>query len=48
VSEAHSDPLEELRADLGGLDDLPSADRVEVFDRANRVLAAELAELDEV
>jgi hypothetical protein len=43
------DPIDALRAELeDGLDQLPVADRVARFERANDVLARELAVLDEV
>jgi hypothetical protein len=40
--------LDTVRSELAELDATPTSARVEVFDRVNRVLAAELAELDEV
>lgn len=43
-----SDRLAALREELAGLDELPVADRVERFEEANEVLAAELAALDEL
>ena len=42
------DSLAALRAELEAVDDLPVDDRVELFERANETLAAELAALDEV
>jgi hypothetical protein len=43
-----SDPLERLRHELAEVDQHPVADRVERFERANEVLAGELAALDEL
>jgi hypothetical protein len=43
-----SDALEQLRRDLAVVDEAPVADRVKRFERANEVLAAELAALDEL
>lgn len=42
------DPLDALRAELATLDQQPVVDRVARFEHANVVLAAALAELDEV
>ncbi len=46
--EVADDSLAALRAELEAVDELPVADRVELFERANETLAAELAALDEV
>ncbi len=43
-----SEVLEQLRRDLETVDDAPVADRLARFERANEVLAAELAALDEL
>ena len=43
-----TDRLEELRAELQSLDDRPVDEHVEVYERANELLAAELSALDEV
>lgn len=40
--------LDELRAQLEGIAELPVAARPEVFERANQVVAGELAALEEV
>lgn len=45
---APRDPIETLRAELATIDQHPVADRVARFEHANSVLAAALAELDEV
>ena len=47
-AEVTDDSLAALRAELEAVDELPVADRVELFERANETLAAELAALDEV
>ena len=47
-AEVADDSLAALRAELEAVDELPVAERVEVFERANETLAAELAALDEV
>ena len=39
--------LDDLRAQLEQLDEVPVADRVEIFEEVNAALAAQLAELDE-
>lgn len=41
-------PLEALRSELEAVDELPVEQRLEVFTRANQVIADELAQLDEV
>ena len=47
--DAHSsDPTAAVTAELEGLDELPVAEHVEVLDRVNATIAAELAALDEV
>jgi hypothetical protein len=43
-----NDPIEALRAELGSIQQRPVVDRVARFEQANAVLAAALAELDEV
>lgn len=43
-----SDRLQALREELAELEEVPVADRVERFERANELLAAELAALDEL
>jgi hypothetical protein len=43
-----NDPLVALRTELEELDQLPVAERVARFERANETLARELALLDEV
>jgi hypothetical protein len=42
------DPVVALRTELESIGQLPVADRLERFERANAVLADELASLDEV
>jgi hypothetical protein len=42
------DGLDELRAEVDSVDELPVADRVAVFERVNDGIAAELSRLDEV
>jgi hypothetical protein len=48
LGERQPDPLVGLRTELEGIEALAVAERAEVFERANAVLARELAELDEV
>ena len=48
VDEVADDALAALRAELESVDDVPIRDRVELFERTNETLAAELAALDEV
>jgi hypothetical protein len=43
-----ADGLDELRAEVDSVDELPVADRVAVFERVNDGIAAELSRLDEV
>jgi hypothetical protein len=43
-----ADPIEALRTELASIDQQPIVDRVARFEHANVVLAAALAELDEV
>ena len=43
-----SEAFEQLRRDLAEVDGVPVAERVEHFERANEVLASELAALDEL
>jgi hypothetical protein len=43
-----ADPIEALRTELASIDQRPVVDRVARFEHANVVLAAALAELDEV
>ena len=43
-----NDPLEQLRRDLAEINDHAVGDRVALFERANEVLAGELAALDEL
>ena len=42
------DALSELRAELDRIAEIPLADRVALFERANEVVAGHLADLDEV
>lgn len=42
------DPVEALRVELESIASVPVSERVERFERANELLAAELASLDEV
>ncbi len=46
--EVSDDALAALRTELEAVDDVPVGERVELFERANETLAAELAALDEV
>lgn len=48
AAEPPRDPLTVLRDELDEVHQLPVADRVARFERANDVLASELAALDEV
>jgi polyhydroxyalkanoate synthesis regulator phasin len=48
VVQLMGDPLEQLRRDLAEIDEHPVGDRVALFERANEVLAGELAALDEL
>jgi hypothetical protein len=43
-----SEALEQLRRELTAVDEVPVSERVEHFERANEVLASELAALDEL
>jgi hypothetical protein len=43
-----SDPAAAIGADLDGLDERPVVEHVEVLERVNAAIAAELAALDEV
>jgi hypothetical protein len=45
---ASGDRLATLRDELDAIDEVPVVDRVALFERANAVIAAELARLDEV
>jgi hypothetical protein len=42
------DPAATVRSEVEALDERAVAEHVEVFERANRVIAAELSALDEV
>ncbi len=42
------DPATTVRSEIEALDERPVSEHVEVFERANRVIAAELSALDEV
>lgn len=48
MTEASPDALAEVRAALESADEVEVGTRVAIFERANDVLAAELAALDEV
>ncbi|MEX2548953.1 MAG: hypothetical protein WD638_01895 [Nitriliruptoraceae bacterium] len=42
------DPAAAIRSEIEALDERPVTEHVEVFERANRVIASELSALDEV
>jgi len=42
------DPASTVRSEIEALGERPVSEHVEVFERANRVIAAELSALDEV
>ena len=47
-TEPRDGALRELRAELASIDEMPLGDRVELFERANAVVAERLADLDEL